>query len=98
MTIYACAWYNYALNQFQSSHMTLVDEKITKLLSAFRPIAVSLVDSYDIPDEILQSTLGAFDGNVYERMLDQAKKGALNEDDVQPSFEKYLKPLMKSNL
>ena len=78
--------------------MTLVHEKITKLLSTFRPIAVSLVDSYDIPDEILQSTLGAFDGNVYERMLDQAKKTELNKNDVQPSFEKYLKPLMKSSL
>ena len=82
----------------QPSHMTLVNRKITNLLSDIRNVAVSLVDSFDIPDEILQSTLGAFDGNVYERMLDQAKKGALNKEDVQPAFEKYLKPLMKSNL
>ena len=78
--------------------MSLVHRKITKLLARIRPNAVSLVDSFDFPDESLKSTLGSFDGNVYERMLDQAKKGALNKDDVQPSFEKYLKPLMNSNL
>ena len=78
--------------------MTLVHRKITKLLASIRPIAVSLVDSFDFPDGSLKSTLGSFDGNVYERMLEEAKKGALNKEDVQPAFEKYLKPMMNSNL
>ena len=76
----------------------MVGDKITGLLSDLRPIAVSLVDAFDFGDETVHSTLGAYDGNVYQRMLDQAKKGALNKEDVQPAFEKYLKPLMKANL
>lgn len=78
--------------------MALVNQTIAKVLSDVRPVAVSLVDAFDFPDEVLQSTLGAHDGNVYERMLAKAKKGAMNQEDVQPAFEKFLKPLMKSNL
>ena len=78
--------------------MTLVNRKITKLLAYIRTIAISLVDSFDFPDESLKSTLGSYDGNVYERMLDQAKKGSLNKEDVQPAFEKYLKPMMNSKM
>lgn len=68
------------------------------LLSALRPDAVSLVDSFDIHDRILDSTLGCSDGNVYERMFEEAKKSPLNQKDVPDAYYKYLRPLMKANL
>lgn len=68
------------------------------LLKAIRPNAVGLVDSFDIHDKILDSPLGAYDGNVYQRLFDQANKSTLNDKPVDESFHLYLKPFMKSTL
>ena len=78
--------------------MILVEEKVKLVLAKIRPVAVSIVDSFDLPDQTLKSTLGSYDGNVYERMLEAAEKGPLNKSDVPDAFHKYLKPLMQSNL
>ncbi|KAE9532033.1 hypothetical protein AGLY_010235 [Aphis glycines] len=67
-------------------------------LERIRPNAVGLVDSFDIPDEILDSALGAYDGNVYERLLAEANKSPLNKEPVNRSFELYIKPFLKSNM
>lgn len=66
-------------------------------LKKFKDNAIGIVDAFDIPDQAL-SALGAYDGNVYERLLDAAKTSPLNQEDVNQSFEKYLKPHMKSSL
>nr|CAD7427770.1 unnamed protein product [Timema monikensis] len=63
-----------------------------------RPNAVSIVDSFDICDEVLSSALGARDGRVYERLFEEAAKSPLNKEPVNKSFHKYLKPFLKSNL
>lgn len=67
-------------------------------LKRLRPNAVGLVDGFDVPDEILDSALGAYDGNVYERLVEEANKSPLNKEPVNRSFELYLKPFMKSNM
>lgn len=68
------------------------------LLALLRPNAVGIVDSFDICDEILDSPLGAYDGQVYQRLFDEANRSPLNEQPVNESFHKYLKPFLKSNL
>lgn len=68
------------------------------LLAQLRPNAIGLVDSFDVCDEILASPLGAHDGQVYQRLFDETKKSPLNEQPVNESFHKYLKPFLKSNL
>ena len=68
------------------------------MLAAIRPNAVGIVDGFDIRDEILSSALGAYDGNVYQRLYDEAMKNPLNQESVNQSYHKYLKPFMKSNL
>lgn len=67
-------------------------------MKTFKINAIGVVDGFDIPDTVLGSTLGAYDGNVYERLLAAAKKSPLNQEDVNKSFHLYLKPFMKSNL
>lgn len=47
--------------------MSTLEGELSALLAALRPDAVSLVDSFDIHDRILDSTLGCWDGNVYNR-------------------------------
>lgn len=68
------------------------------LLSELRPNAVGIVDGFDFHDEILASALGSWDGQVYDRLLEVASKSPLNQDTVNESFQKYLKPLLKSSL
>jgi acyl-CoA oxidase len=71
---------------------------LEELLALIRPNAIGIVDSFDIRDEVLGSTLGAFDGNVYERLFEEASKSPLNSEPVNKSFKLYLKPFLKANL
>lgn len=80
------------------SDITRLQQKLEDALAAIRPNAVGIVDSFDIPDMVLGSALGAYDGNVYERLFEEAKKSPLNQEPVNKSFHMYLKPFMKSNL
>ena len=80
-------------------HVIQLQSRYVTLLAAIRPHAVNLVDSFDIRDEVLNSTLGAWDGNVYQRLFDLAAQSPLNKDTVhRESFNKYLKPMLKANL
>ncbi|XP_072318611.1 peroxisomal acyl-coenzyme A oxidase 1 isoform X1 [Eucyclogobius newberryi] len=73
--------------------MLQVSVRIKELLCLLRPNAVALVDAFDFPDKKLKSVLGRYDGNVYENMLDWARRSPLNATEVHESFHKYLKPL-----
>jgi acyl-CoA oxidase len=68
------------------------------LLSELRPNAVGIVDGFDFHDEILASTLGSWDGQVYDRLFEAASTSPLNQDTVNESFQKYLKTFLKSSL
>lgn len=72
--------------------------RLENSLKSFRNHAIGIVDGFDIPDKALGSTIGAYDGNVYERLLEAAKQSPLNKEEVNKSFELYLKPFMKGNL
>ncbi|KAM3958972.1 acyl-coenzyme A oxidase 1 [Aphomia sociella] len=75
-----------------------LQQRYEALLSMIRPNAVGLVDAFDIRDEVLNSTLGAYDGRVYERLMEEALKSPLNAEPVDESFHKYLKPMMQGKL
>lgn len=75
-----------------------LQEQLEKALKKLKNNAIGIVDGFDIPDSVLGSTLGASDGNVYERLLAAAKESPLNQEDVNKSFHTHLKPFMKSNL
>lgn len=78
------------LNKLQSR----LETALTKL----RPDAVAIVDGFDFADEQLNSTLGSYDGNAYERIFDAAMSAPLNQKSVPKSFHEHLGPFMKSNL
>ncbi|XP_072946858.1 acyl-coenzyme A oxidase 1-like [Epargyreus clarus] len=75
-----------------------LQQRYEELLALIRPNAVGLVDAFDVRDEILRSTLGAYDGRVYERLMEEAMKSPLNKEPVNQSFHQYLKPLIHSRL
>ncbi|KAJ8399688.1 hypothetical protein AAFF_G00407930 [Aldrovandia affinis] len=73
--------------------LSQISQRVKELLSLLRPNAVALVDAFDYRDEMLNSSLGRYDGNVYEHMFEWAKKSPLNRTEVHESYYKYLKPL-----
>lgn len=81
-----------------SADVSILQGRLEASLKKFRNNAIGIVDGFDIPDAALGSTLGAYDGNVYERLLNAAKLSPLNQEEVNKSFDLYLKPFMKSNL
>lgn len=81
-----------------SSDMEQLQMDFEASLKRLKNNSIGIVDGFDIPDTVLGSTLGANDGNVYERLLNAAKKSPLNQEDVNKSFHLYLKPFIKSNL
>ena len=81
-----------------SSEAMLLEEELCQVMKCLRSEAVNLVDAFDIDDRILNSTLGSWDGNVYERLYREALKSPLNATDVPDAIHKYLKPFMRSKL
>ncbi|XP_041975110.1 probable peroxisomal acyl-coenzyme A oxidase 1 isoform X2 [Aricia agestis] len=79
-------------------NVNILERQYEELLAALRPNAVGLVDAFDIRDEILNSSLGAYDGHVYIRLMEEAMKSPLNVQEVDPSFHKYIRPLAKGKL
>ncbi|KAL0901881.1 hypothetical protein ABMA27_007036 [Loxostege sticticalis] len=84
-------------SSISSSDLTALRQRYEELLALIRPNAVGLVDGFDIRDQVLNSTLGSYDGRVYERLMEEAMKSPLNQEPVNQSFHKYLKPFMQKS-
>lgn len=69
----------------------LVRSCLTQTLDELRPDAIGLVDAFDFPDTVLKSTIGRYDGNIYEALFDAAQRSTLNQTDPYDGF-KYLQP------
>lgn len=70
----------------------MVQEIVPALMKKIRPDVVALVDAFDIPDSILISTIGKYDGNVYEALLNAARRTPINQSDPFEGYEEHLKP------
>jgi acyl-CoA oxidase len=75
-----------------------LQDRLENLLKFFRTAGLGIADGFDFSDVAISSTLGSYDGNVYERLFEATKKSPLNHEEVNKSFHLYLKPLLKSNL
>lgn len=100
LSLYLCVYFSLSaqFTNIKDSDIQQLQQKLEVCLAKIRPNAIGIVDGFDIPDHILCSALGAYDGNVYERLFAEAQKSPLNQEPVNKSFHLYLKPFMKSNL
>ncbi|CAC5407985.1 E1.3.3.6 [Mytilus coruscus] len=64
------------------------------LFEVIRPNAVALVDAFDIPDQVLQSCLGRYDGQVYQALYDYARMAPMNQTEIHSTYYTHLRPLM----
>jgi flavocytochrome c len=82
---------------FERDEFRLINETVSTLLNEIRPDCIALTDAFDYPDFILRSTIGRYDGNVYEALFDAAQKSVLNRTDPFDGYE-YLKPHLNKEL
>ncbi|XP_042050831.1 peroxisomal acyl-coenzyme A oxidase 1-like [Salvia splendens] len=76
----------------------LASDQLRALYSKVRPNAIALVDAFNYTDHFLGSILGCYDGNVYPKLYEAAKKDPLNDTVVPDGYHEYLKPLLKQQL
>ncbi|KAK5110250.1 hypothetical protein LTR62_006103 [Meristemomyces frigidus] len=70
------------------SDLDQLPAKIQDLMTQIRPHAVRLVDSWKIPDFLLDSALGRYDGKVYEDLFNRAHRlNPLNEETFNPYYQ-----------
>ncbi|KAJ5760483.1 hypothetical protein N7520_007639 [Penicillium odoratum] len=69
------------------SDLDLLPSRVQDLMAKIRPHAVKLVDSWMIPDYLLDSALGRYDGRVYEDLFNRAHRlNPLNEITFNPNY------------
>lgn len=68
-------------------HLDSLDARVQDLMAEIRPHAVNLVDAWAIPDFLLDSALGRYDGRVYEDLFHRAHRlNPLNEITSNPDY------------
>eukprot|EP00658_Telonema_sp_P-2_P032448 TRINITY_DN24029_c0_g1_i4.p1 TRINITY_DN24029_c0_g1~~TRINITY_DN24029_c0_g1_i4.p1 ORF type:complete len:464 (+),score=137.61 TRINITY_DN24029_c0_g1_i4:129-1520(+) len=68
---------------------------VSLALDVLRPDAVGLVDCFEFPDVVLNSTIGRADGNVYEATFEAAQKSPLNQTGGKiPGWLERIKPFL----
>ncbi|GMI96190.1 acyl-CoA oxidase 1 [Hibiscus trionum] len=75
----------------------LANEQLRLLYSQVRPNAVALVDAFNHTDHYLGSVLGRYDGNVYQKLYEEAWKSPLNDTDVPDGYHEYIRPFLKQH-
>jgi len=69
-----------------------VRDAMLGLLPVVRADVVPLMDAFEFPDNVLNSALGRYDGNVYEALYAGAKASPLNESDPFEGYTEHLRP------
>ncbi|KAG0150496.1 hypothetical protein CROQUDRAFT_38258 [Cronartium quercuum f. sp. fusiforme G11] len=91
--LFACHTMDLEASEFLSSgyitpiQHNLLRSQVYNLLSQIRPEAIGLVDSLGIPDYLLNSELGRYDGKVYENLIQFATKEPLNSIKFNVSYK-----------
>ncbi|XP_062137756.1 probable peroxisomal acyl-coenzyme A oxidase 1 [Drosophila sulfurigaster albostrigata] len=85
-------------NNISGRQLQQVEQRYEQLLQQLRPNAVAVVDGFDFHDRVLGSTLGCYDGRVYERLMEHARGNPLNQESVNRSYHTHLRPLMQAKL
>ncbi|XP_008839418.1 peroxisomal acyl-coenzyme A oxidase 2 [Nannospalax galili] len=81
---------------FTGAQLNMARAAYLDLLLLIRKDAILLTDAFDFTDHCLNSALGCYDGQVYERLFEWAQKSPANTQE-NPAYEKYIRPLLQSS-
>lgn len=88
---------------FQPGIMSdLILDAIKDTNRKLRPNALNIIESFEIPDQFLQSAIGNSYGDIYEQHLEWAKNNRLNDtkqgDAIPDGFLEYMMPILKAKM
>lgn len=81
----------------EGTQYRLIRKCLDNVLDIVRPDAIGYVDAFDFPDTVLKTTIGRYDGNIYEALFDAAQRSTLNQTDPFDGY-KYLEPHLDKKL
>lgn len=74
-------------NAISAADIDALDDVILRIMSELRRHVVPLVDAWAIPDYLLDSALGRYDGKVYEDLFNRAHRlNPLNKETFNPYY------------
>lgn len=79
------------IDHLNRNQIDLMLKRINELLSEIRPDAIGLVDAFGFTN--IKSTLGRYDGNVYEAIYNTAKQSPLNQNSKMVGWDDFKKVL-----
>jgi len=82
----------------EPSQYVFIKEAVNEVMEEIRPDAIALTDAFDYPDSLLKSTIGGYEGNVYESLFDAAQNSSLNQQEVFDGYNEFLKPVLNQEL
>jgi len=59
---------------------------------------LNLIEGFEFDDNTMVSSIGNYDGNVYERLLEWAKSSRLNQKETVDGFDEYIRPFLAAKL
>lgn len=74
-----------------SDQARLIKQQVRKICYSIRPEAISIIDSFSIPDYVVDSQVGRYDGDIYTKYFDRVKQAQKREVPVY--WDKFIKPL-----
>ena len=83
---------DFGVGYFSDNQQNAIREAIRNILKTIRPNAVAITDSFEFPDNVLNSALGKHDGNVYESLYRAARANPLSKQDPFIGYDKVLRP------
>jgi acyl-CoA oxidase len=87
-TLDSCASEFLLANAITTDQLQKVPARIQQLMAEIRPHAVKLVDAWSVPDYLLESSLGRYDGDVYNDLFRKAhKENPLNMQRFNPDWK-----------
>lgn len=78
---------------FTNSDIEGLREVFREALQSCRKNALAMVDGFGYRDDELNSVLGSYDGDVYNKLIGIVRKNPLNKSNTLPGYFEYIKPL-----
>ncbi|CDW76918.1 acyl-coenzyme a oxidase [Stylonychia lemnae] len=88
----------YSCGYFKAGHATLIQETLKQLINKLRPQTISIIESFDISDQQITSSIGNQYGDIAETILDQARNSKLNQNELAPGFKEHILPILQGKL
>lgn len=89
-----CKSCGYDSGYFQKGAQVLLDDATKIMLEKLRPNIISLLDVFNIPDNVLMSAIGNSYGDIYETHLEWAKTSHLNTPENGNIAEGWVENIM----